>query len=293
MRRYIRLQDVVNDFRLSQNHPLEAHKVWVFVEGDNDVRLWKKLFHGENVKLNAVNGNLYVRDIVKSINRIPYENAFGIVDADFSRLQTHSGVEQNIFYTDCHDVEMMAIFTGRVFEHVTFDCWQKKINYVAQRNEILQSITFIGVTRKYSLDKNVHLELSDFPVHICCDFGGNGHIMFDAKKFVQVANKRSPQKTRDIRLEEIEDEIKQMTMSQDNLKELCNGHDFAKVWRKWLQHESNKNISLEHLESLLFMAFNFHEFCLTNLYKDLENWANAHRYTIFDMVKSAQIVPCP
>jgi len=278
MKRHIRLQDIYNEFRMNQHHPLHQSKVWIYVEGANDVPLYGNLFDKAHVIIKGLYGIVSVREIVESILQKQFTNAIGIVDADFSRLDTGVKIEQNIFYTDCHDAEMMAIAANDIFEKVSFICCQVTKDYAAWRDKLLHSFSFVGVTRKFSLDHKLDLNFEGFAVHKFLIFRNDGQVEFKSNDFVHEINQRSPNKTRSVQL----DEIVQVDVTRINLWELCIGHDFINVWMKWLNVITEKNVSVKHLRGLLCAAFNFYVFCMTNLYSALASWAKQHGYPIFN-----------
>jgi len=280
MKQHLRIQDFFNTFCLSQKHPSTQNKVWVYVEGMDDKRLLGRFFCQKNVFVEALGGIVPVREIVKLILQNHFRNVLGIVDADFSRLQARADVEQNIFYTDCHDAEMMAIAAGGVFKDVTYICWQEPLDYDGLRERLLQSIALIGVTRKYSLDNKIDLNFQGLSVNNLLDIcKEDGRISLKSSDFVQEINRRSPRKVRAIQLEEIE----KIDTTGINLWELCNGHDYIKAWGAWLNTKASgqKGLGPDQLQRMLYAAFNFQVFCTTNLYNALKNWASAHNDLIF------------
>jgi hypothetical protein len=62
---------------------------------------------------------------------------------------------------------------------------------------------------------------------------------------------------------------------------LCNGHDFLKVWAQCLNCLIRENINEKKLRENICMAFNLGIFKKTQLYKELKDWEKISLLSLF------------
>src|SRR5580693_6880159 len=116
----ITYQDKLNELKLDISHPNSIGKVFVLLEGESDVRLFRKLFNLENCKVeNIPGGNPKLEECVQTLIA-NYALVIGIRDADFIHLNNIPYQKANIFLTDFHDIEMVMISTDELFSALAF-----------------------------------------------------------------------------------------------------------------------------------------------------------------------------
>ena len=108
-RQEVTYQEKLNQIRMDLNHPNTQGKVFVLVEGESDIRLYRKLFNDAICKVEIVpGGNVKLESCVADISS-SYPLAIGIRDADFIHLSSEAYNKVNMFLTDYHDIEMTMI----------------------------------------------------------------------------------------------------------------------------------------------------------------------------------------
>ena len=95
---------------------LEAQdKLVVYVEGKNDIKIFKQIFGFGVSFLNydevdreagVQEGKDYIINKIREKNKV---NVIGIVDSDFDKLLNCIKDEKRLFYTDAHDLEIMLL----------------------------------------------------------------------------------------------------------------------------------------------------------------------------------------
>ena len=117
----ITYQDKLNELRLDISHTNSIGLPFILVEGETDIRLFRKFFNLSNCKVeNIPGGKSKVEDGVAEILNI-YELVIGIRDADFIHLSNVPYTNPNIFLTDYHDSEIGQIFEDEVFRTIVFE----------------------------------------------------------------------------------------------------------------------------------------------------------------------------
>ena len=105
----ITYQDKLNELKLDISHPNNSGIAFVLVEGESDIRLFRKFFNLENCKVENIPGGKFkleecVRELMNN-----YPLLIGLRDADFLHLEGTAYSEPNMFLTDLHDMEMIVV----------------------------------------------------------------------------------------------------------------------------------------------------------------------------------------
>jgi hypothetical protein len=279
------VQDFVNNFRMLQDHPLYEGKVWIYLEGTDDKKLFGTIFPKDRVELAATNGITSVKSVISRLLQLPenYQNVIGIVDADFDRILNIKNQNTNIFLTDNHDAEMMLIQNDFLFQKITLihladDDTADRYDSIKLREKILEVLVWFSLIRLKNMIDDLGLVLENFPIHECIDFQAD-NIMFDLdkNKCLMIVNRKSPNKKRVID----ETDIAPMLSESFDYWNLCNGHDFLKVWAKCIHCLNNKNFNDKKLHEDICLVFNLDMFKKTQLYEQLKNWEKCFALSLF------------
>ncbi|MBW1649440.1 MAG: hypothetical protein JRJ44_01945 [Deltaproteobacteria bacterium] len=103
-------------------------------------------------------------------------------------------------------------------------------------------------------------------------------LTLDKQNCLSAIMKRSGNKKREVEHKEIVLKIKDV----DDLFNLCNGHDFQKAFALCINANSNKGINDKRVGETFRLAYGFENFSKTDLYKQLEKWAEKRSVTLFD-----------
>jgi hypothetical protein len=222
--------DTINLIQLTWNSPIGQELIFVLVEGDDDCKLYPKFFQQDKCNVEQVHGGYGQLETVVAKLQDHADKIVGIKDADFCHLSKTYLQFQNLFYTDCHDIEMTMIQNDTVFENILYEySLQTEVKNVKQN--ILEEASFLGYVRYYNEVKNCSINFRGL------SFDGivtkqNGNIRLQKNHCLQELNKRSPNKTITID----EDSVKQFILANqiNDLYQLVSGHDFIKL----LQHRT-------------------------------------------------------
>ncbi|MDR2643921.1 MAG: DUF4435 domain-containing protein [Planctomycetaceae bacterium] len=270
---------------MSQTHPSKKEKVWIYVEGRDDKKLFGTIFHKDKTELTATNGITSVTLIVNSLLQYSCNNVVGIIDADFIRLDNirNQNPNPNIFLTDNHDAEMMLIQNETVFRKITWTYLEDidtniHFDYIDFRKKILESLVWFSLIRLYNHIHDLALIVENFPIHECIDFQKNDiSFVVQKRKCITLVNQKSENKKQAVK----EEDIDQMNFTTSDYWNLCNGHDFLKVWAKSLQILTRQNINDKKLHHDLCLVFNPDIFKETQLYAQLKEWEERFSLSLF------------
>jgi hypothetical protein len=275
----ITYQDKLSELRLDISHPNSKGVVFVFVEGDSDIRLFRKLFNLQHCKVEFVpGGKLKLEECVVTLLGI-YSLIIGIRDADFIHLSNTTYSEKNIFITDLHDMEMTLIAEDEVFSSLMFEhtlITQKE--HLDVRQNIMNALEDLSLLK--FLNENEKLEYN---------FDGVGFqdlLLFPDSSldlhqyFVRILKKSVGAVIVDYDI--VMQKVKGLKASNPELFQLCNGHDCIKALSKYLREYGQvKSISNEIISSSLRIAFTQSHHRKTTLFRNTQAWADSNGCEIY------------
>lgn len=271
-------QDKLNELRLDVAHPNSSGINFILVEGDSDIRLFRKLFDIDKCKVeNIPGGKTKLEECVDTLVNI-YPLIIGIRDTDFLNLNNVNYNKQNMFLTDKHDIEMTILSDEDVLNTLVFEFTDKPKNeHLILRNNIKKSIEMIGYLKWLNSIESLELKFE-------CGFNdlvsfANLTVDFDTY-FMRVLSKSPNANITDINI--INGKITQLKASNSDLFHLTNGHDLVSTFANYFKNISGiRGVSNENIASILRISFNLKQFEKTALYSELEYWAQHNNTTIF------------
>jgi hypothetical protein len=267
----ITYQDKLNELRLDISHPNNKGTTFVLVEGESDIRLFRKLFNLDHCKVEAIpGGNFKVEDCVgELVNFYPF--VIGIRDADFIYLNDKSYSKINMFLTDFHDMEMLLIseddvLSALIFEYTPF----KKDKHSTIRNNIIASIEQISLLKWVNDKENLEYKF-DAGFQDLISFA---NLEFDfAQYFKRILSKSQNAKLTDFSTVQLK--LKNLKDFNPDPYQLCNGHDFMKALSKFISETGvGKTLGDENISSSFRMTYTLTHFKKTALFNNTKSWAD-------------------
>ncbi len=258
---------LLNEVRLSLNHPASRHKIWLFIEGNDDLKVYSKFFVKDNVELRSTNGCCSLIEILDNADRKITSKIIAIKDADFDRLEHHSK-KNSLFLTDCHDLEVMMLMNNHTIKNILIE-FQKDISPDIVRSELWNQARFIGYVRWYNKKNNIELNFKGLPINKFY----NGFTHIQEKDCLYEINRRSPNKKKEVKWEDINDFMNNNPLTDELLPELCNGHDCSKILAINLSSKSER-YSYKEIQKYLRLSYTMSDFISTTLYNELREWGS-------------------
>lgn len=277
-RQDVTYQDKLNELRLDVTHPNSLGINFILVEGDSDIRLFRKLFDIDKCKIeNIPGGKNKLEECVATLINI-YPLVLGIRDTDFLHLNNVVYTNQNMFLTDKHDIETTILSEDDVLNTLVFEYTTKPKNeHLTLRNEIIQCIEMIGYLKWLNSIDNLELKF-DCGFYDLISFA-NLNIDFDTY-FMRVISKSPNAKITDIHI--IKEKIDNLKTSNPDMLQLTNGHDLVKAFANYFKNASGINgVSDENIASILRISYNKNQLQKTNLYTELNQWSDDNNTKIF------------
>ena len=273
MKKYLTPHDIANTIQMAR---LTDPRSFLIVEGNTDVRFYKKLVDSEEceiipaiTKINA----LRTREILLKNN---VERIIVIIDADFSEIEgtrKPASLNFDLLLTDTHDLETMILQSEALEAIITEYCDRNNLAKVCDdvRKFLLERGKIIGYLRWVNHKDRVLLK-----------FGGLNFDKFVNKKTLKIDenrliseilnNTRSPNIShRDLKIR-----LKKIMNKNHNLWHVCNGHDLINIlligFKKKFGLYNVKDLDSNTLSGLLRVAYHPSFFCKTRLYGFIREW---------------------
>jgi len=278
IRQDVTYQDKLNELRLDVLHPKSSGINFILVEGDSDIRLFRKFFDGERCKIESVPGGKHkLEECVSTLITI-YLLIVGIRDADFLHLDNVNYNKSNMFLTDKHDMEMTILSDKGVLSALVFEFSDKPKNeHPGLRDNIIESIKMIGYLKWLNSRESLELKFE-------CGFDDlvsftNLNIDFNTY-FQRVLSKSPNARITDINV--IKTKIAQLEKLNPDMLQLTNGHDLMKTFANYFKSSGRKDASDKHIAGILRTSFNKQHLERTHLFTNLKEWCAVNNTLIFE-----------
>lgn len=274
----ITYKDKLNELKLDISHPNNSGIAFVLVEGESDIRLFRKFFNLDNCKVeNIPGGKFKLEECVKElVNNYPL--LIGLRDADFLHLEGTAYSESNMFLTDLHDMEMILVseddvFSALMFEHSAIS----KDEHIEVRNNIITAIKKVGHLRLLNEKENIEYNFEpSFK-----DLISFSKLEIDfSQYFMRILSKSPNAKIKDIKI--VEGKINALNAVGFDDFQLTNGHDFIKALTQFLKESSGATIGDDNIASSLRMSYTIDHFKKTKLFSDTKVWVDKMKCDIFN-----------
>jgi hypothetical protein len=276
LRNNVDANDKIDEIRLSLGSETGSKIIWILVEGEDDCKIYPKFFDRNKARVEFVNGGKI--QLTKALNVLTKvtEQVIGIQDADFLRLEKNCPDVKNLFYTDCHDIEItMLQFEGVLYNLFTEYQMHDKVKTIW--NNVIQESSFVAYIRWYNEKKQCKINFSGIGYGNLIGLT-DSKITLKNQELLNELNKRSNHKTEVLTFESIDNFIN--ANKTDDLLNLCNGHDVTALLSLVIGSQVSYTEFCRHLR----LSFNFNEFRRTKLYSEIYEWQKKYGYTVFKNV---------
>lgn len=274
----ITYEDRLDELKLDILHPNNQGINFVLVEGDSDIRLFRKLFDTDKCKVEYIpGGKLKVEECVVTLLE-DYALIVGVLDADFSHLNEANEEKANVFLTDFHDIEMTMLAQDEVLHAILFEYTDiHKNNHYTFCDNILETIQQISYLKWLNDRENLELTFKKIGFQ---DLISISNFRFNFNEYLSRVLAKSDNATiKDKAL--ILEKINELNQLNPDLFQLTNGHDALQVFAKYFREKGNKGLSDSDVASAFRIVFTNAHFRETNLHKSLETWANENNTQLF------------
>jgi hypothetical protein len=266
-------QEKINELKQNFSNPINARKVIVLVEGEDDCRLFKKLFNTTTCIIDFIPGGKFaMQEGLTALLQI-HRRSIAIQDADFAHLEGIENTNANLFLTDFHDMEMLMIsqqeiYNGLLHEFAPHIEKEKHIDFF---NKKLSELRFTSYLRFVNHKNNWQFNFKGISFGKVFD---NQSITIDNNKILDLVLSRSPDAVEKNK-NNVENIILEVESSDHDILQLCNGHDVTKIVGLFL------GISDKSVSQKVRINYRISDFEKSKLYQNILLWANQKNIEIF------------
>ncbi len=266
----VTISDKINELKLDISHPNSKGKVFILLEGDSDVRLFRKLYPNRQVKLEIIPGGWIqlekgLRELAELSKRL-----IGIRDADFAHLDNQPPGLPNLFFTDLHDSEMLMVASDQTFSAIIHEfCDLPKIEHHLVREQLLNALRVVGYLRWYNDQKK--MELSFEGIYPGEFFEPETNLMDNQAYLGKVLAKS---KRTEIDAGQLLANVVRLDDKAHPNFQLCNGHDFMSILARFLNTKIKLGTTGDRVCAHFRTAYQLDEFSKTQLYTQVRDWAS-------------------
>ena len=278
-RQDITYPEKLNALRLDMSHPNSKGQAFVLVEGDSDIRLFRKLFDTNHCKVECIpGGNPKVEACVETLRTFS-ALVIGIRDADFIHLNATPYSKSNMFLTDFHDIEMTLIAEDAVFSPILFELTNKqKQEHAAIRTAIFSIIEDVSLLKWLNDREDLRINFGKIGFQDLISLA-NANIDFP-QYFSRLLGKSENIRINDIAI--VQEKINALKTQQPNPFQLSNGHDFMHALSKFLgETQQPKRMGDDNIASAFRISFTEALFKKTALYQHTKLWADSNNCVLY------------
>jgi hypothetical protein len=276
MKELITLNSVLNEIRLLASHPHNSNKIFILLEGDTDIRLFRSLLNSNYCYFKSIPGGISQLEKGLLIISSEFQRVIGIRDADFMHLQNKTPKIAVLFLTDSHDIETMMVGSDEAFHAVVSEFYSFTFNTISLRDQFFNSIKFLGYTRWLNDINNLKLNFKGIGIANFIDIES---FKINEKKCVEEIINRSPNAiVKDI--DSLLTSINLLMESNNKLDQVCCGHDVIQIMAIFFNEHNKKGVQTEQVQSSFRISYNLSQFQKTILFTQLKKWADQNKFQI-------------
>ena len=265
----------------ASHSPLGKLRVWCVVEAPDDVVIYQKFFDSMKVSIlpsDDENGKRGCRNVESIVSELYNEESdlrlLGIRDCDYTRYDERYSAPDNVFLTDCRDIEMMMFVAPSVlqglrdwneeFPRNIEECAQveRYLGYLRIYNEIRQSsCRFHGNLTKVSLvwDGGIHAIKPDYRNNLF-------------NKFKEACEG-------EVNKEDFENFVEEKRLEEEPYTYVCRGHDMLNLLSAMMIYREYG--LAKDIRERMVNAYSDADFSATQLHAEILLWAEERNLIVF------------
>ena len=268
MRSFITPHTVANQARMRS--PKDKAKARVFIEGDDDYRIYQNLVQSETCILIPSSGKLNAIGAVQLLRKEGWKGVLALVDRDFDALDGTDVAGPDVVVTDDHDAEMMLLRSGALEKVIV------EYGIAATGDEVrevlLNASRPLGYLRWVSLRLNFRLDFEDLDFS---DFVDPSTLTAETERCVVtvIRNTRGCSMAPDLVLAKTQSAMQ----TQYDPWQVCCGHDAVAVLALYTGRRLERVPHPATIARALRLAFEFAHFAITTLCERIRAWEQANQ----------------
>lgn len=255
----LQYEDMISTIKLKMGADINKEKVFVIVEGRDDINLLKTFFKTNVSICESYSGKKGVLEILKFFKE--KNNVIGIRDRDYEKRKG----DTRIFYYDYCNLEMMMLNDKEVFGKLMAEYCDDTRKSEEVKNKILVNLSFLSELRKINEYKKKMWNFNGLDYRKILEENN------DVKK-ESVLNELKKINPKVKKKEFLEGLQKKDKYTYKEMLNMTNGHDFLKFFGEYCKKKTGKNVAYNALGINLRTGFVTKKFKNTKLHKLLKQY---------------------
>lgn len=280
MKKYTTLKEVAHGHQLISRTIMMTHKtpnrlkkLLVLVEGTDDIPVYEVFFDKNAVDIQDCHGCVVVEDVHKIIKSETNWKYLSIRDSDFLVLGNKKKYsDDNFFYTDCHDSEMMMFNNPRLIKSVMNKLIGNSIDGIKER--ICNELYWVSMLKWFNMLRNLNYKFEDLDL---AHLSWNAQISTTEALRFFIPKKNSPKSFPLKSFNNFQSKNK-----NPNINHLINGHDFITRWAAIIKREYNQQYSNRAFRKIICDSYTIKMAKSTVLYHNIMNWELSNRLSVLN-----------
>lgn len=258
---------IISDLRLSLSEDIFREKVFIVVEGDDDIKFLKSFFKQENTVLyESYDGKNGVSEIVENYFG-ENKRVIGIRDRDY--LQ-HKECQKIFFYDNCC-LEMMIVENKESYSSIYNEFYKGDIDSEELLRMVLGELKFLSIVRKCSEQLNWAINIKALSINKVFN---QDEFCIATEKVVKELNRVNNNSIDENRIQII-NHFKNEVQSLQELLQITQGHDFSILFSIMCNIYTNKHINAKYVETALRCSYRNDDFKETRLHNALVRYQDS------------------
>lgn len=264
-------EDMISDILLCLGADIHRERIYLLVEGEDDIKFLRP-FLSDNIYIyesyDGKNGVEYIVSECFSTNA----RVIGIRDRDYQIVP----ISDKIFYYDYGCMEMMILKNDEVFKNLCAEYYKGNISIQQLRIDVFRELKYLSIIRMYNERENWGKKIRGISIDSAWN---SNRKRLDNEAILSRINQINGGFFKDDILQKIEQEYRREWTEEDFYSN-TQGHDFFMLYAAICNQYKTKGIKYTEIEASGRCIFRQNDFIQTNLYEQLSEYENLHKFKI-------------
>lgn len=252
-------ESVISRIKLLLYHP--SKKFHIVVEGDDDIKFWKKFNIDDSEFYESYSGISGVLNIVEELNN---DYVIGICDRDYKIFEM-----EKIFYYDYSCLESMLFSNEACYNSFISEYYREILDRESFKKMVLENLIYLSLLRKNSYIQGKKIKFDGISPY--------EYIGYDNEIDINMLQENIKKINIQQNLDSFFENIVFVGMEHKNIYDLIQGHDLTKLIAFYInQRRKSKHISEKNIEKEMRCSFSKDSLQKTKLFISLQ----AYKLTI-------------
>ena len=264
-------KSIARQIILSHKNVDTINRLLVLVEGDDDRDVYQALFADNKVDIKDCCGCAAVSAVHETIKVETKWKYISILDSDFKRIEGLPRHDNNMFFTDWHDSEILMVHFESVTKAVMYNVLGKVPEYDI-KERLYYELHYVSLLKWFNMHRHFSYTFKDLDLA----HESWGKQISEATVIQHMVPSQNSPKAFPIKQY---NKFKKDHPDSD-FEQITNGHDFISRWSAILKNEFKEQYSDHDFRDLICSAFTTKDAVKTQLYAEIKEWSKINSLDI-------------